>query len=220
MALKDYNMNIEGLVSIFTVSDSMLKVLLVRKNTEPYKGYWILPGSLVQNEETIEDAITNVIYDKLGMKSLYIEQSHTYSNVDRCPDNRVVAVNYVGLIDSVTLLLKREERDIESVWFPIDDLPKLGYDHSDIIEKTVNILAKKLININYLKNLFPSDFTLPEIEKVLNSLFKLNVDRRNFRKKLLNLDVIEETGECLEGTSGRPAKLYRFKEDIKDINLF
>ena len=220
MALKDYNMNIEGLVSIFTVSDSMLKVLLVRKNTEPYKGYWILPGSLVQNEETIEDAITNVIYDKLGMKSLYIEQSHTYSNVDRCPDNRVVAVNYVGLIDSVTLLLKREERDIESVWFPIDDLPKLGYDHSDIIEKTVNILAKKLRNINYLKNLFPSDFTLPEIEKVLNSLFKLNVDRRNFRKKLLNLDVIEETGECLEGTSGRPAKLYRFKEDIKDINLF
>ena len=220
MALKDYNMNIEGLVSIFTVSDSMLKVLLVRKNTEPYKGYWILPGSLVQNEETIEDAITNVIYDKLGMKSLYIEQSHTYSNVDRCPDNRVVAVNYVGLIDSVTLLLKREERDIESVWFPIDDLPKLGYDHSDIIEKTVNILAKKLRNINYLKNLFPSDFTLPEIEKVLNSLFKLNVDRRNFRKKLLNLDVIEETGECLEGTSGRPATLYRFKEDIKDINLF
>lgn len=220
MALKDYVMNIEGLISIFTVSDSMLKVLLVRKNTEPYKGYWVLPGCLIHNNETIEDALSNTVYDELGIKSLYIEQSHTYSSVDRCPDNRVVAVNYVGLIDSVTLLLKREEREIETEWFPIEDLPKLGYDHSLIIDKTINMLAKKLKNINYLKNLFPSDFTLPEIEKVLNSVFKLNVDRRNFRKRLLNLDVIEETGEYLDGGSGRPAKLYRFKEDIKDVNLF
>ena len=220
MALKDYSMYVEGLISIFTVDESSLKVLLERKNTEPYKGYWTIPGSMIKNSETIEDNITDLVYDRLGIRSLYIEQSHTYSNVERDPENRVIAVNYVGLIDSVTLLLKREEREVETSWFPITDLPKLGYDHGDILKKTLVQLGKKLSSLNYIRNLFPADFTLPEIEKVMTSIMDVNVDRRNFRKRLINLNIIEETGEYAEGGSGRPAKLYRFKEDVKDINIF
>ena len=220
MALKDYSMCVEGLISIFTVEDSSLKILLERKNTEPYKGYWVLPGNMIKNSETIEDNITDLVYDRLGIRSLYIEQSHTYSSVERDPESRVIAVNYVGLIDSVTLLLKREEREVETSWFPITDLPKLGYDHADILKKTIIQLGKKLSSLNYIRNLFPADFTLPEIEKVMTSIMDVNVDRRNFRKRLLNLNIIEETGEYAEGGSGRPAKLYRFKEDVKDINIF
>lgn len=217
---KEYSTYVEGLVSLFTVDDDTLKILLVRKTTEPYKGYWVLPGSMIKNEETIEDNMSNVIYDKLGIKSIYIEQSHTYSTIGRYPDERVIAVNHIGLIDSVTLLLKREVRDnVESNWFPITDLPKLGYDHSDIIDKTLQILGKKLMNINYVRNLFPSDFTLPEIERVLTSVLGAKIDRRNFRKRLLKLDVIVETGEHAEGGNGRPAKLYRFRDDIKDVNI-
>ena len=220
MALKDYSMCVEGLISIFTVEDSSLKILLERKNTEPYKGYWVIPGNMIKNSETIEDNITDLVYDRLGIRSLYIEQSHTYSSVERDPESRVIAVNYVGLIDSVTLLLKREEREVETSWFPITDLPKLGYDHADILKKTIIQLGKKLSSLNYIRNLFPADFTLPEIEKVMTSIMDVNVDRRNFRKRLLNLNIIEETGEYAEGGSGRPAKLYRFKEDVKDINIF
>lgn len=221
MAVKDYNMNIEGLISIFTVDKDILKILLIKKTTEPYKGYWVLPSDMIKNNETIEDNISNIIYDKLGIKSLYIEQSHTYSNIDRYPDKRVIAVNYIGLIDSVTLLLKREARkEYETEWFDINNLPKLGYDHLDIINKTLGILAKKLNNINYVKNLFPSDFTLPELERVLTCLLNKNVDRRNFRKRLIKLNIVEETGEFSEGGNGRPGKLYRFKEDVKDINIF
>ena len=144
MALKEYNMQLEGLLSIFQADHSTLKVLLVRKTTDPYKGYWVLPGDLIKNDETIEDNITNYIYDKLGIKSLYLEQIHTYSSVDRCPDGRVVAVNYLGLIDPVTLLLKKEDREIEMEWFPVTDLPKVGYDHLDIIEKTKQKRSTKI----------------------------------------------------------------------------
>ena len=220
MALKEYNMQLEGLLSIFQADHSTLKVLLVRKTTDPYKGYWVLPGDLIKNDETIEDNITNYIYDKLGIKSLYLEQIHTYSGVDRCPDGRVVAVNYLGLIDPVTLLLKKEAREIEMEWFPVTDLPKVGYDHLDIIEKTKQLLGNKLLNINYIKYLFPADFTLPEIEKVITSVLNLNIDRRNFRKRLLKLNIVEETGEFESSGNGRPAKLYRFKDNIKDINIY
>ena len=221
MAVKDYCMNLESLVTIFTASDEELKVLLIKNDTEPYKGYWILPGEKVRVEETIEDNVTNVIYDKLGFKSLYIEQSYTYSGIERNPEGRVIAVNYIGLVDPVTLLIKKEEpTEVEANWFNINELPKLGFDHEYIINKSLNILSNKLRNVNYVKYLFPADFTLPEIEKVLSSIFNVSVDRRNFRKRLLKLDIIEETGEFSEGGSGRPAKLYRFKEDIKDINIF
>ena len=220
MALKEYSMQLEGLISIFTADKSTLKVLLVRKTIDPYKGYWVLPGDSIRNDETIEDNLTNYIYDKLGIKSLYLEQIHTYSGVDRNPDGRVIAVNYLGLIDPVTLLLKKEDREIEMEWFPVTDLPKVGYDHLDIIEKTKVLLGNKLLNLNYIKHLFPADFTLPEIEKVITTVLSLNIDRRNFRKRLLKLNIVEETGEYESGGNGRPAKLYRFKDNIKDINIY
>ncbi len=221
MAKSEYNTNVESIITIFTVDEDKLKVLLIRKKEEPYKGYWILPNSMVKNDETIEDNLTNLVYDKLGIKSLFIEQCHTYSNVDRNPDGRVVGVNYIGIIDPVTLLLKREAReDVETEWFPITDLPKLGYDHGYIIEKTLSILGKKLNSVSYIRNLFKADFTLPELERVLTSILDAKVDRRNFRKRLLKLNIIEPTGEMSEGKNGRPAKLYRFKEEVKDIHIF
>ena len=220
MAIKDYNLQLESLVTIFKAGEDVLKVLLIKNIDEPYKGYWVLPGTKVKNTDTIEDSIMNVIYDELGFKSLYIEQSHTYSNVSRNPENRVIAVNYIGLVDPITLLLKKEEKDsVEAEWFSITELPKVGFDHEDIINTSLEILSNKLRNVNYVKNLFPADFTLPEIEKVLSSI-NVNVDRRNFRKRLLKLDIIEETGEYYDGGNGRPAKLYRFKDNIKDINIF
>lgn len=212
-------MLIETTLTLFIADEDMLKILLVRKNTEPYKGYWVLPSSIVKIDETIEDNISNVVCDTLGIKSLYIEQSHVYSSIDRNPDTRSIAINYFGLIDPVTLMTKKDNTDIEMEWFSITDLPKVGYDHEDIINKTLNLISDKLINVKYIRNLFPADFSLPEIERVLISVNNKNIDRRNFRKRLLKLNIIEETGEYSEGIKGRPAKLYRFKDNIKDINI-
>ena len=218
---KEFNQYVETLISIFTIDKGNLKILLMRKKTEPYKGYWILPGNLVNNSETLEDNITDAVYDKMGLPSLYIEQAHVYSNINRDPDERIMAVSFIGLIDSVSVELKREVREnIESEWFNVTDIPKIAYDHEEIINKSLDYLKKKLVNTNVLKSLFPSDFTLPELQKIYEQILGIEIDRRNFRKKFINLGLIEDTGYKNEGGNGRPAKLYRFKDNIKETNLF
>lgn len=218
---RNYNQLLETLIGVFTVDKGKIKILLMHKKSEPYKGYWILPGSMVSNTETLEDNITSVVYDKLGLPSLYIEQCYTFSNLDRDPDDRVIATTYMGLIDNVTLYLKKQEREgIELEWFDINSIPKTGYDHDKVIEKLVDHFKQKIINSNILKILFPSDFTLPELQRVYEQILDITLDRRNFRKKLINLGYIEDTGDINEGYTGRPAKLYRFKENLEDRNLF
>ncbi len=218
---KEYNNHVETLISIFTIDKGTLQVLLLRKKSEPYKGYWILPGNILKNNETLEDNVTDAVYDKTGLLNVYIEQCYTFSNIDRDPDNRVIATSFIGLVDSTTVEIKREERkNIETAWFSIDELPKLGYDHENILKRDIEYLKKKIINSNILKILFPSDFTLPELQHVYEQILGKELDRRNFRKKFIGLDLIEDTFEKNIGFNGRPAKLYRFKDDIKEINLF
>ena len=216
--LVNYN---ETLRSIFSVFDGELKVLLLRKKTEPYKGYWILPGNLLRCDETIENNITDAVYDLTGLTNVYIEQTYSFSALDRNPDYRLIAISHIGLVDSTTVEIKREEREnVESEWFKITDLPKLAFDHEMILNKNIKYLYSKIINSNILKILFPSDFTLPELQKVYEQVLDKPLDRRNFRKKFIALDLVEDTLEKNTGFNGRPAKLYRFKDDIKERNLF
>ena len=218
---KEYNQLLEAVISIFTARKGRIEILLLRKKVDPYKGYWIIPGSMVGTNETIEDSITNAVYEKTGISSLYMEQCHIFSKLNRDPNVRIIASSFIGLIDSVTLELKCEDRDMfETRWFPITDLPKLAYDHENIINYSVNNLRNKIVSTNILKSLFPSDFTLPEIQKVYEQILSRQFDRRNFRKKFINMNLIEETGDNTMGMAGRPAKLYRFKSDMKSSILF
>lgn len=218
---KDYYQMIETLIGVFTIEKGKIKVLLMHKKKEPYKGYWILPGDIVLNNESLEDNVTNVVLEKLGIPNLYIEQCYTFSDPNRNSDNRVIATSYIGLINNITLKLKQQQKDeIETEWFDINMLPKMGYDHDKIINKLILTFKSKIVNSNILKILFPSDFTLPELQRIYEQVLNTKLDRRNFRKKLMNLGYIEDTKEFNEGYMGRPAKLYRFKSEIKETNLF
>lgn len=218
---KEYINYIESLINIFTVEQGQIKILLFRKKVDPYKGYWALPSDIVRNDVTIEDTVSDVVYDIVGLKSLYIEQCHTFSHCDRGNDEYVTAVSYIGLIDSKSAEIKREERsDYESAWFDIDTLPKLAYDHEVVINNAIELLKKKIVNVSVLKTLFPSDFSLPELQMVYEKLLGKTLDRRNFRKKFVGLGLVEPTGDKNEGGNGRPAKLYSFTENIEDKNLF
>lgn len=220
-ANKDYNQFIETLIGIFTIDKGKIKILLSHKKTEPYKGYWVLPGELLTNKETLEDNITDVVCDKLGFPSLYIEQCYTFSNLNRGMENRVLATCFIGLIDNITLVLKQQEREnIELSWFDINSIPKTGFDHDKIIIKLIECFKNRIINSNILRILFPSDFTLPELQKIYEQILNIKIDRRNFRKKLVNLGYVIDTGDVNEGCMGRPAKLYRFNEQIEERNLF
>lgn len=215
------NNTVETLVNIFTIDKGQVKILLLRKKDDPYKGYWILPGGIVSNNETVENNVINNIFEKCGISNLYLEQDYVFSDLDRYPDKRVIACSFIGLIDSVSIELKKEERPhIESAWFALNAIPKMGYDHEEVIEHAIDSLRRKIVNSNVLKSLFPSDFTLPELQNVYESILNRTLDRRNFRKKFINLGLIEDTGYKNEGYNGRPAKLYRFKENIKERDLF
>ena len=208
---------LETMINLYTVDKGKLKILLERKKEEPYKGYWTLPNDILEKDKTLETTIESILNKTINTSNIYIEQNRTFSEIDRNPNNRVVATSYIGLVDNRIIKLNEE---LEINWFNLEELPKIGYDHKEIIEESKKQLKTKLVNTTILKNLFPSDFTLPELQSVFESIMNKKIDRRNFRKKFFTLNLIEETGYNSIGGSGRPAKLYKFKENIKDINLF
>lgn len=217
----NYEQLVETLIGIFTVDKGVVKILLMHKKDEPYKGYWILPGELLNDKETLEDNITDVVCDKLGLPTMYIEQFHSFSNLNRNYEKRVIATTFIGLINNITLILRKQEREnLELAWFDINSIPKMGYDHDKIVEKLINYLKKRIIDSNILKILFPSDFTIPELQKVYEQLLDIQIDRRNFRKRILNSGYIVSTGDVNEGNMGRPAKLYRFNDNKEEGNIF
>lgn len=217
--ISDYKNIIESLISVFTIENGEVKMFLIRKQSEPYKGYWILPSDIITIRETLEQNVNSLVFDKLGIKNMYIEQGRVFSNPNRDKDERIVACSFIGLIDNVSVNLYKRE-DIVGAWFPINDIPKLGYDHGIIAEENIRLLRRRIVNSNLLKILLPSDFTLPELQKVYEQILNKSLDRRNFRKKFVNFNLIEDTMQKTNGSNGRPAKLYRFKDDIREINLY
>lgn len=215
------NVSFETVMSIFTIINGKIKILLVKKKDDPYKDYWCLPYRGVDISETLDDSINIILNDFIGFNNIYNEQVYTFSDVSRVPNNRVVGTSYLGLVDNKILEIKKDFVSIfDTEWFSIDEIPKMAFDHKKIIEYSISKLKSVLVNTSILKNLFPSDFTLPELQCVYEFLLGKKLDRRNFRKKFISFDLIEDTGYKNEGASGRPAKLYKFKDNIKEINLF
>ena len=215
------NQGIHAIASIFTVSNGKVKVLLIRRKKEPFKDEWILTGGAVYNNEEIIDGLRREILEKTGIKDINLYQFNTYSKLDRSPEMRMVAVAYVGLIDSNKVDLLKETRNTsDSDWFDIDMVPNLGFDHSLILKDARIELGKLILKTNILKNLFPDRVTIPELHKTYESILNKKFDRRNFRKKILTLNLLDETTKLNENATGRPAKLYKFKDVIEEKNVF
>ena len=215
-----YINQIQVLISMFTIKDGKLKVLLFRRDEDPFKGYWMLPSNLLMVNETLEECLEATLDEYVGMTDVYSEQCYLYSTVDRLPNDRILASSFIALVDSKSLELKRQEREFHSEWFSIDSIPKMVYDYAAIVENATQFLRKRMLSTSILKHLYPSDFTLPELQVLYEQVLGKTLDRRNFRKKLLHLELLEDTGDKTGGHNGRPAKLYRFKENIGDKTLF
>lgn len=211
---------VETLINLFTVHDGKMSILLAHKHSEPYKGYWVLPTSFVSEDETLEHRIQTTLEDYFKNPRISLSQNNVFGDLDRFPEKRVIGISYVGFVDSVTIELSHCYNEDEVQWFDIMTLPKLGYDHNQVIGEAMNYLRTALKKMTTLKALYPSDFTLPEIQRIYEIVFNKEMDRRNFRKKFFQLDIIEETGDIVKGSTGRPAKLYRFKEDSDIQDLF
>ena len=205
---------------VFTVRDEKLQVLLIKTNKPEFKGKWALPGGLVQAEADLLESAQTHLKNKTGVTGIYLEQLQTFGKPDRDPFGRVVSVAYIALVPSNKhdLVTTSEYDDI--AWVPIHEVESLAYDHNDILNTAFSRLKAKLEYTNIVSALLPKDFTLSDLQEMYEVILQKEFDKRNFRKKILSIGTIEETGEMTSGEAYRPAKLYRFKTTkLQDVEM-
>jgi 8-oxo-dGTP diphosphatase len=196
-------------ITIFTVRNDELNVLLIKRALKPFQGEWALPGGFIHLAESLEEAAERELVEETGVSGVYLEQLYTFGDPDRDTRERIITVAYFALIPADTVELKAAT-DAEDVgWFSVDKLPELAFDHHDILDLALDRLAAKLEYSTIIFQLMPESFTLTELQHVYELVAREEIDKRNFRKRILALDVIEPTGEEKREGPHRPAKLYR-----------
>ena len=202
---------IHVIASIFTVDKGILKVLLVKRKNNPFKDTWALTGALYNNED-LEDGLNREIYEKTGLKNIKVNFSKVFGKKDRSPIMRMIAITYIGMIDASKVeIVKDTLKTSNAEWFKIDEIPQLAYDHNEIIMEAIKTLKEKILSTDILKVFFPNGFTLPELQKIYESILNKKLDRRNFRKKILNTNMITPTEEEITFEGKKKAKIYKFK---------
>ncbi len=206
------NQGIHVINAIFTVEKGITKVLLIKRKNNPYNGMWSLVGGALYNNEEVLQGTKREIYEKSGITDIELYFSGIFSKVNRSPVMRMIAISYIGVIDSERVrILKETMKTSDADWFPISNIPKLAYDHNEILIKALETLQEKIDNTNILKALFPYGFTIPEIHKTYEAILDKHLDRRNFRKKLLNNDFVVLTSATTKFEGNKPANIYKFK---------
>lgn len=215
------NQGIHVITALFTIEQGIIKVLLIKRKNEPFLGDWVLTGGALFNNEDLETGALRELEEKTGITGVEIKQFKAFGKVDRSPVMRMVAVGFVGIIDSKRVNLLRETKNTSNAdWFPIDKIPPLGFDHEEILHDALIELRKQIVKSNILKSLFPDGVTMPELQKTYEAILDKKFDRRNFRKKILNLDLIEDTNKSDRFEGNKPAKVYKFKDVIQDKDIF
>lgn len=197
-------------VVIFTIKDGTLQVLLIKTTKKELKGSWAIPGGLIDYDESLKDAAKKHLKNKTGLTDVYLEQLETFGAPNRDPFGRVVSVAYFALIPPNRYILKTSKNYSDIKWVPFKSLPELAYDHEDILFTAVARLRSKLEYTNIVQGLLPARFTLSNLQETYEIILGKQIDKRNFRKKVLALKVVKETNGVAGGEAHRPAKLYAF----------
>jgi 8-oxo-dGTP diphosphatase len=205
-------------IVIFSVRDAVLNALLIRRKSAPYKGRWALPGGFVRIDESVDACAVRELEEETGIRDVYLEQLYTFGEPKRDPRERVISVAYFALAPSQGLSLQAGTDAADVAWYAVDELPNLAFDHLEIIETARARLRAKLEYSTVGLKLMPDEFTLSEAMTLYEIISGQARDKRNFRKWLLSLDVIEETGNKKVAGAHRPAMLYRLK-DADDIRI-
>lgn len=195
---------------LFTIQDAALKTLIIKRPAEPFKGEWALVGGYCPKGETTHDALHRVALQKAGIdieKDLgYVRQLQAFDTVARDPRGHAVSVTYIGVGRTIT----PRGGSAEVQFSAIDSLPAVAYDHQDIIDTGREHLRVHSLEPQVLASLLPKEFTLAQLQEVHEVLVGEAVDKRNFRKRVLSMNMVQDTGELYRDGAHRPAKLYRF----------
>jgi 8-oxo-dGTP diphosphatase len=200
-------------IVIFRLINGRLNVLLIMRGQEPFKDAWALPGGYNAADDTTMQAVDRALRTKVGVapgELTHVEQLYTFDTVTRDPRGHTVSVTYLGL--SNTLEPQSSETTQQPTYFPVDELPNLAYDHTEIIAYALERLRSKLTSTTIAYALMSESFTLTQLQNTYETILGRTLDKRNFRKKFLSFNQLEPTGEYFQDGAHRPASLYRFKQ--------
>ena len=193
--------------------DRQLKVMLIQRDIPPFEGEWALPGGFIHLDESLEEAAFRELREETGIEKIFLEQLYTFGNVDRDPRERVVTVAYYGLINLGEQNIKATTDAREAAWFPIEKVPQLAFDHDHILAIAQQRLKGKVRYEPIGFELLPTKFTLSELQQLYETILGQELDKRNFRRKILNMDILIPLAEMQTGVSHRAARLYQFDEE-------
>ena len=197
---------------VFGFDEGALKILLIRRGIEPFKNRWALPGGFVQTDESLDAAARRELQEETGLQKVYLEQLYTFGKIERDPRERVISVAYFALVRSADHLPAAATDADEAAWFEVKNVPPLAFDHRDILKMALQRLRGKIRWQPVGFELLSKKFTLNQFQSLYEAILGRGLDKRNFRKKLIALDLLVALDETTTAASRRPAQLFRFDQ--------
>jgi 8-oxo-dGTP diphosphatase len=186
-----------------------ISVVLIKRKIEPFRAMWALPGGLVLNGEALDHAVHRELQEEAGIDVKFLEQLYTFGSPERDPRNHVISVSYFGLVrPSDFELVARTAEDV--AWFNIARLPALAFDHKKVVDTAIKRLRGKIAYEPVGFELLDKEFPFSDLENLYQTLLDQPIDRRNFKKKISGLGILEELNRTVQRGAGRPARLFRF----------
>lgn len=204
---------------IFGFDGGELKLLLTEREKEPFKNKWALPGGFVFPKETTEACAERILKEKTGISKVFIEQLYTFSEVERDPRERIISVAYYALVNKQSYKLIAGRDTLKAEWFGLSELPELAFDHGEIVALAVQRLKGKVSYQPVGFELLDEKFTLSQLQAVCESILGMEIDKRNFRKKVLGMGVLQESGEKEKNVPHKAAMLYRFDKGAYEAKI-
>jgi 8-oxo-dGTP diphosphatase len=195
---------------VFGLDEEDLKVLLIRRDLEPFQGKWALPGGFVRVEESLENAVRRELQEETGITQLFLEQLYTFGDLDRDPRERVVTVAYYALVKLSDHRIKAATDARDAAWFAVSEACGLAFDHDRILAVALERLKSKVRYQPIGFELLPPQFTLSQLQRLYETILETPLDKRNFRKKILSMDFLVALDEVQKDVAHRAARLYRF----------
>jgi 8-oxo-dGTP diphosphatase len=199
-------------VVIFTIENDLLKIVLIHRAHNPFKNSPALPGGFLHTDESSRKTAERILADKAGVKNVYIEQLYTFDEPTRDPRGHIISITYFALVPREQLDIQENTQTEHPELVPLNSLPPLAFDHTEIVAYALQRLQDKIVYTNIIYSLLPVLFTFSQVQKMYEIILAKKIDKRNFRKKFLHLGLIEATRNKSKGGRQRPALLYRFKK--------
>lgn len=199
-------------IVVFALDDEDLQVMLIERDLEPFAGQWALPGGFVRVEETLDGAANRELREETGLHDIFLEQLFTFGDLERDPRERIVTVAYYALVNLAGHNVQASTDARNAAWFPVTELPTLAFDHARIIETALERLRGKVRYQPLGFELLPERFTLRQLQHLYEIVLGRELDKRNFRKKVLSMGILKETNEIEKDVAHRAARLFRFDQ--------